>query len=556
MRRLVLVAGVALVAAVFASPASGAAGRISVGLTPDVTPEDVAAALEAATDGDVTSDLGPLDALVLAVPDVDGALAAASAVPGVDYAEPVEVSRTLAFTPDDPYAGGQWYLSSIRAFDHWAAWVEPPPLPPVRVAVIDSGIDSTHPEFLGGRIAEARNFISSDPAATADTVGHGTMVAGEIAAAVDNAVGIAGVGIPVELLVAKVVGPNGGISLLNEARAIRWAVDRGATVINLSIGGPRDPRDPFRDSYSELERSAIDYATRNGVVVVAAGGNCVDICPDPYVGYPAALPHVVGVSAIAPDNSTPRFSNRDRYHNDFAAPGTEMLSTYPLAYSPAAPDCTRPGYTDCAVRSGHRSPSGTSFSAPLASAAAALLQAERGRLGLRSLHASQVTLMIERAAVDIGAPGRDRFSGRGRLDVARALSALGRALPARDRLETNDDAGARARSLWGLNRTVKATLTRYDDIRDVYRVYLRAGRRAVFRVAGLADADLKLVLWRPGTRRITGAERRWANRLAATDTPSSRERLVYRASRSGWYFLEVRLVAGRAGLYRLAIAKP
>ena len=550
MRRPLFFLGLLLAVAVFASPASGAAGRISVGLKFDASPVAVGAALEVATDGELTADLGPLDALILAVPDVDAALADASTVSGVDYAEPVEASRTLAFVPDDPYVGDQWYLPAIHAFDHWA---EKPPLPPVLVAVIDSGIDGTHPEFAG-RIAASRSFVGSP--AKVDTLGHGTMVAGEIAAALDNAEGIAGVGgVPAQLLIAKVVGPDGGISLLAESRAIRWAVDRGATVINLSLGGPRDPHDPFRDSYSELERSAIDYATRKGVVIVAAGGNCFDICPDPYVGYPAALPHVVGVSAIARDGSTPTFSNRDVYHNDLAAPGTEILSTYPLAESLPGSECARSGYTECAAQDTHRSPRGTSFSAPLVAAAAALLQAERGLLSLQKLHASQVSLVVERAAVDIGLPGRDRFSGRGRLDVERSLSALSRALPAADRLETNDDAGARARSLSGGRRIVNATLTRYDDIRDVYRTELRAGQRVVFRLRGLPDAELKLVLWRPGTRRITGPERKLADRLAVTETPGSRDRLVHRATRDGWYFVEVRILAGRAGPYRLSITK-
>lgn len=547
MRHAFVYALVALAVAVVAAPAGAAPGRISVGLVPEAATADLAAALEAATGGELSADLRPLDAVVLDVPDVDAALAAASSIPGVDFAEPVAATRRLAFVPTDPYVDDQWYLPSIRAFDHWA---EKPPLPPVLVAVIDSGIDAGHPEFAG-RIAASRTFVSSPP--TVDRIGHGTVVAGEIAAALDNAEGIAGVGVPVQLLVAKIVAADGSISLLAEARAIRWAVDSGARVINLSIGGPRDPNDPFRDSYSELERSAIDYATKKSVVVVAAGGNCLDICPDPYVGYPAALPHVVGVSAMARNGSTPFFSNRDRIHNDLAAPGTEIFSTYPRSLSDTT--CARRGYTECAAEEGYRSPRGTSFSAPLVAAAAALVQAERGLLGLQSLHASQVTHVVERAAVDIGASGRDRFSGRGRLDVKRALGALGRTLPAADRLETNDDAGARAYPLWGPKRTVAATLDRFDDVRDVYSVKLRAGQRAVFRLSGPTGANSSLVLWRPGTRRITGAERRVVNRVAVSATPGSTERIAYRAPRTGSYFLEVQLVSGRAGLYRLTVAK-
>ena len=133
----------------------------------------------------------------------------------------------------------------------------------------------------------------------------------EIAATLDNGEGIAGVGIPVELVVAKVTD-GGSISLANEANAIRWAVDQGAQVVNLSLGGPRDPKNPKRDSYSAVEQAAVEYAVAHGVVVVAAAGNCsAAACPEPYASYPAALPHVLGVGALNHTDATPLFSNRD-----------------------------------------------------------------------------------------------------------------------------------------------------------------------------------------------------------------------------------------------------
>src|SRR5918999_533868 len=340
MSRVSLVAAVAALAAVAPTPALADPGRISIGLAPDASVADVTAAVEDATGGEVSAELAPIGALVVSVPDVAAATAAADAVAGVEYTEPVTYERRLYFEPNDPLYAAQWYLPYVRAFDFWA---EQPPLPPVLVAVVDSGIDASHPEFQG-KIEAARSFVSTP--ATVDRFGHGTIVAGEVAAAVNNAQGIAGAGFPVKLLIAKVAGVDGSISLEAEARAIRWAVGRGARVINLSLGGPRNPRDPARDTYSELERAAIDYATRRGVVVVAAAGNCEYLCPYPFASYPAALPHVLGVSALARDGTTPAFSNRDKVYNDLAAPGRGIVSTFPLGLS--EPFCSSPGYSNCA----------------------------------------------------------------------------------------------------------------------------------------------------------------------------------------------------------------
>jgi serine protease len=545
--KLSVAAAALAIAAGFPAAAGAEPGRISVGLAPGTPVEEAAAAVEEATGGEVIGDLGPLDALVVAVDDVDAALAAAGPLEGLEYAEPVAGMRRLAFTPNDPLFSKQWYLSTIRAFDHWA---EQPPLAAVRVAVIDSGIDGRHPEFAG-RIAAARSFVSTS--ATVDSFGHGTIVAGEIAAALGNATGIAGAGFPVELLVANVVGPRGYISLEAEARAIRWAADRGARVINLSLGGPRDPRHPERDTYSALEHSAVDYATKKGAVVVAAAGNCAFVCPEPYANYPAALPHVVGVSAILRNRATPGWSNRDRIHNDLAAPGAAIVSTFPRPLSDRG--CSSYGYNACAHAEEYRNPRGTSFAAPLVSAAAALVLAERSFLGLPPIHASQVSAVLERSAADIGAAGRDSRSGNGLLDVQAALRAVAGSLPPRDRYEANDDAGNRAYPLWTRAVQLRATLDRYDDVADVYRVFLRRGQRGIFRLNGPARTNTNLFLWKPGTTRVTGRARGRAVSVAVSKRPGAGEWISYRARRRGWHFLEVHLVAGRGGQYRLSVAK-
>ncbi len=545
MRAALAVAAASVAVLATAAPASAA--RISVGLAPDA-PRDAIVAAVAEAGGTLAEDLGPLDALVFDVPDAAAGMKVVRGLPAVEYAELVKATRRLAFAPNDPLFDRQWYLASVRAFDHWA---EHPAHPPVRVAVVDSGIDGRHPEF-SGRIAGARSFVASH--ARVDRAGHGTVVAGQIAAAVDNQRGIAGAGPSVELLVAKVVRPDGGISVLAEARAIRWAVDRGAKVINLSLGGPRDPRNPARDTYSRLEHAAIDYATRRGVLVVAAVGNCGGLrCPERYASWPAALPHVVGVSALSRDLRVPAFSNRDRVHSDVAAPGVGILSTYPRRLTP--PRCPYRGYTLCAEYRYERSPRGTSFSAPLVSAAAAVLLAERGLLGLEPLHASQLSAVLARSAIDVGAPGRDPASGNGRLDVRTALESLVASPPPRDYYEANDDAGRRARTLADGVATVEATLDRWDDVRDVYRVRLAAGRRVVFTLDGPSGGNSNLLLWRPGTEHVVGRGVRRADQIATSTQPGSLEQIAFRPRRTGWYYVEARLASVADGPYRLTIER-
>ena len=539
--RLAAVAAVAL--ALLAPQAAGAVpGKVAVGVREGVSVETVASLAAGVTGGAVDQGLEELDAFVVTVPDVAAAAEDLAAVPGVEYVEPVQKTRELTFQPNDPLAFSQWYLSAIRAFDFWDA--RPDLGLKIRVAVIDSGIDADHPEFQG-RIRATRSFVNGP--ATVDTIGHGTTVAGEIAAALDNAEGIAGVGFPVELLVAKVVKNDSSISVQAEVEAIKWAVDNDAQVINLSLGGLRDPQDPTRDTYSALEQSAIDYAYENGVVVVAATGNTV---PGPYryATYPAALPHVLGVSALDQTNKTPAFSNRDAIFNDVAAPGVGIVSTFPEALTD--PICGWPGYNICA-RTASGSGNGTSFAAPLASAGAALLLAQRPELT-----PSQVMTLLERSAVDIAVRGRDALTGFGRLDVANALSAALVLPPPADRFEVNDDAGRAAHTIFGSKgHQLEATVDAFDDPRDVYRINFRSGRTATMKLDGPAGKKLTLVLWRPGTTHVTPITAIAVRGPVVAYRTAADPKLTVHIPRSGWYFVEVRAPKGGGGAYELVITK-
>jgi hypothetical protein len=458
------------------------------------------------------------------------------------------------FAPNDPLAVKQWYLAQDKAFE---AWPDLPALPGagVRVAIVDSGIDGGHPEFAG-RIALAKSFVGGSP--LTDQQGHGTFVAGEIAAATGNGQGIAGIAFPAQLLIAKVVRSDRTIALEAEAAAIRWAVDRGARVVNLSLGGLRDPRDPRRDTYSPLEASAVEYAYRKGAVVVAAVGNAdqAPSTPWPYASYPAALPHVIGVSALGRDGSVPLFSNRDVVYNDIAAPGQEIFSTIPRALSIHA-SCPDAGYSDCGPDDFRRA-EGTSFAAPQVAAAAALLFAADPELT-----ADQVTALLEHSADDVNATNgcrrcpllRDSLSGWGRLDIAQAVGALAGPLPAPDRYETNDDAGPSALRVWGRSPELTATLDYWDDPVDVYAVKLAAGETLAARVQGPVGTNMNFELWRPGTTTVQGPGRLLRDRLRRAAAPGSVERIVFRVRRGGWYYVAVRVAQGGFGPYTLSISK-
>jgi subtilisin family serine protease len=542
MKLLTAVIGVAL-----ALPGGAQAARFAVGVAPGTDTDALAAKLEARTGGS-TSAVGPF-AVELRAPSARGV----ARVPGVTYVERLTARRRVSFLPTDPLFSRQWYIPVVRAFDAWPQ--RPYWLSPVKVAIIDSGIDGEHPEFRGGRIAAANTFVGGS--AYRDTQGHGTFVAGLIAARMDNAEGIAGMAFPARLLIGKVVRSDGAVPLDAEARAIRWAVDRGAQVINLSLGGVRDPMNPNHDSYSALEASAIQYAVRRGVVVVAAVGNS-ELAPDkpwPYASYPAALPHVLGVSALARDGAVPMFSNRDAIYNDIAAPGDDLFSTIPRVLSAPHPTCVEQGYSDCGPPE-YRRPQGTSFAAAIVSAGAALV-----RSAWPKLTAEQVVWLLEHSAADqTPATGcrrctdsRDSLTGWGRLDVTAAVDP-NRPHPAGDKYETNDDAGSHAWRVARRRATLRASIDYWDDQNDVYSVYLRKGQRLRAVLNGTPGTDVNLVVWKPGTRRVDELRYPSSRFFAkASSRPGAKERLRYRADRKGRYFVQVKISEPGFGGYKLQL---
>jgi hypothetical protein len=458
-----------------------------------------------------------------------------------------------AFTPTNAYYAKQWYLASDRAFDAWQA--PPSDLAPVKVAIVDSGVDCSLPDFKG-RIAATRSFVGGS--ACNDAIGHGTIVAGEIAGDLGTN-GIVGIAYSAQLLVAKVVRSDGTIGLSAEANAIRWAANQGARVINLSLGGVRDPHNPRVDSYSKLEANAVAYANAKGVLVVAAAGNAdeANAATWPWADYPAALPHVIGVAALDRSGDVPSFSDFDPRFVDLAAPGVDTFSTFPAALTAQRQGCPLQGYTDCASPD-YVHPEGTSFAAPQVSAAAAVLFALQP-----SLTAAQAGKILERSADDVTPAtgcsvcrvGRDSYSGWGRLDVANAIAALAAgALPKPDAHEPNDDV-AQAFPLYGVHRSLAATIDYYDDPWDVYRVKLAKGEQLRLRTsAKWPVTKVGLLLWQPGTKTVLNGAKA-SQRVAASIRSGAVERIVYRATRAGWYYVEVEARRGGGGPYTLTVSK-
>ena len=450
-------------------------------------------------------------------------------------------ARTGAtFTPNDPLFPRQYYLAQDHAFDAWPAF---PALQSVLVAVVDSGIDGGHPEFKG-RIAAAKSFVGGK--ALVDSVGHGTFVAGEIAALTGNRIGMAGMAPNARLLVAKAAYADGSVSTHAEAQAIRWAVDRGARVINLSLAGIRAPDSRSLDTYSAEEAAAVAYATAQGVVVVAAVGNGDDApsAPWPYASWPAALPHVLGVGALTRTGAVPRFSDRDPVFVDVAAPGDEIVSTFPRALTRKRRGCLNQGYSDCGDGF-FRAGAGTSFAAPQASAAAAILLALHPELS-----ADQVVWILEHSTDDVSAPicvecrlGRDSLSGWGRIDVTRAITMLDGSLPPADVREPNDAGAAAAARVYGRTAHIEATLDYWDDPLDVYSVFLRAGEQLSVRLDGTPGTETALQVTRRRTISVRAAE---SGAVHALDVVVPTE---------GWYDVRVRLDSEGYGSYTLRFFK-
>lgn len=295
-----------------------------------------------------------------------------------EYVERDYYARTAA-VPNDPSYISQWHLPRIQSAEAWSVTTGSAS---VVVAVIDSGVYEKHPD-LTAKLVPGWNFVDGN-ADTTDVIGHGTAVAGTLAAASNNGIGVAGVSWASMIMPLAVVDQNDYAAYSDIAAAIEYAADRGTRVINISIGGP---------NASSTLQSAVDYAWNKGAVIFSSAMN--DSTSAPY--YPAACSHVVAVSATDNNDHLASFSNYGNWIS-LAAPGTEILTTM--------------------NGGGYGYWYGTSFASPITAGVAALCLAVNPALS----NAALVSL-LEQTADDLGPAGWDSSFGWGRINAYRAVLA-------------------------------------------------------------------------------------------------------------------------------------
>jgi serine protease len=369
-------------------------GEIVVDFKDDTSKEDIAklgADLGVTfRDNSVLADDDKIELASVSPSDESSLLARLAGDPRVEHAEPLRVVRA-SFVPDDPMYKDQWHLTRVGSETAWeyACGLG------VSVAVIDTGVAcydappfSKGSDLAGTRCEGGYNFIDDDTSAY-DDHGHGTHVAGTVAQTTNNGKGVAGLAFCARVMPVKVLNGYGWGNTADVAEGIRWAADHGAQVINLSLGSP---------SSSDLMKDAVKHALDKGVVVVAAAGNEGE---EDSVGYPAAYPGVIAVSATDSSDELAWFSSRGP-QVAIAAPGVKVTQQ----------TVCDGGQNACEIFGVF---SGTSMASPHVAGAAAML------VGLGVSDPPAVRAILQQTAL---AKGKPTDYGAGIMDAAAAAKQV------------------------------------------------------------------------------------------------------------------------------------
>jgi subtilisin family serine protease len=327
--------------------------------------------------GKVIGRLGNLNVFVVALPPNASEQAVASILAHNPHFKFAEVDQLVSadLTPNDAYFASEWHLQTVDATSAWNSSTGYG----ITVAILDSGIDATHPD-LQGQLVPGWNFYDNN-SNTSDVYGHGTKVAGVVAALGNNGMGVAGIAWNAKVMPVRVSDTSGVGTWSAIASGLNWAADRGAKVANLS----------FAVQSSSTTQTAAQYFRNKGGVVVNSAGNYGVLDPT------AASDALVSVSATDSTDTLASWSSYGPYV-DLSAPGVGIWTT--------------------TVGGGYGAVSGTSFSSPLTAGVAALMMAANP-----ALSPSQIVSLLKSTAVDLGATGSDYYFGSGRVNAGAAVLA-------------------------------------------------------------------------------------------------------------------------------------
>src|SRR3954452_13502008 len=343
-------------------------------------------------------------------PTTDTTTTPATTTPTTTTPATTTPAPTTPTTANDPSFGAQWALENtglqwIWSGARWyhgtagddinvrAAWDAAGTEATPTVAIVDSGVDLEHPDLKTNIASGGKDFVDGDNV-PADQNGHGTHVAGTIGAVGNNATGVTGVAWKAHLLPVRVLNANGSGSVSTVIKGEQYAATAGAKVVNMSLGGAS----PSQAEYDTLR------AASGTLFVVAAGNDSANV--DTTDSYPCAydLPNVICVAATGGDDELASFSNYSGSSVDMAAPGVDILSTYPTGMT----SNSSPGYEYL---------SGTSMATPEVAGAAALVLGK-----YPALTPWQARGMLI-AGADHVAGLQGRVASAGRLDVRGAIDA-------------------------------------------------------------------------------------------------------------------------------------